>query len=43
MNALIEKDIQTIQSIEAVPHIMKMLADATGLRFICIARVTDEK
>ncbi|ABG42085.1 GAF sensor signal transduction histidine kinase [Paraglaciecola sp. T6c] len=43
MNALIEKDIQTIQSIEAVPHIMKMLSDATGLRFICIARVTDEK
>ncbi|QHJ13085.1 Bacteriophytochrome [Paraglaciecola mesophila] len=43
MNALIEKDIQTIQSIEAVPHIMKMLADATGLRFICVARVTDEK
>ena len=43
MNALIEKDIQTIQSIEAVPHIMQMLSDATGLRFICIARVTDEK
>lgn len=43
MNALIEKDVQTIQSIEAVPHIMQMLSDATGLRFICIARVTDEK
>ena len=43
MNPLIEKDIQTIQSIEAVPHIMKMLSDATGLRFICIARVTEVK
>jgi len=43
MNALIDKDVQTIQSIEAVPHIMKMLSDATGLRFICIARVTDDK
>ncbi|MDP5029407.1 MAG: GAF domain-containing sensor histidine kinase [Paraglaciecola sp.] len=42
MNALIEKDIRTIQSIEAVPFIMKMLADATGLRFICIARVTHD-
>ena len=36
-----DKDIQAIQSIESVPHIMTMLADATGLRFICIARVTD--
>ena len=43
MNPLIEKDIQTIQSIEAVPYIMKMLSDATGLRFICIARVTEVK
>jgi signal transduction histidine kinase len=43
MNALIEKDVKTIQSIEAVPHIMKMLSDTTGLRFICVARVTDEK
>ncbi|WJG08874.1 GAF domain-containing sensor histidine kinase [Aliiglaciecola sp. LCG003] len=43
MNSLIEKDIRTIQSIEAVPFIMKMLSDATGLRFICIARVTDSK
>ena len=36
-----DKDIQAIQSIESVPHIMTMLADATELRFICIARVTD--
>lgn len=43
MNSSIEKDIQTIQSIEAVPYIMKMLSDATGLRFICIARVTEDK
>lgn len=43
MNSSIEKDIHTIQSIEAVPFIMKMLSDATGLRFICIARVTDDK
>lgn len=37
-----DRDIQTIQSIDSVPHIMTMLADATGLRFICIARVTDK-
>jgi signal transduction histidine kinase len=42
MNSAIERDIRTIQSIEAVPHIMKMLSDATGLRFICVARVTED-
>ena len=42
MNSSIERDIRTIQSIEAVPHIMKMLSDATGLRFICVARVTED-
>ncbi|MBU2879267.1 MULTISPECIES: GAF domain-containing sensor histidine kinase [Aliiglaciecola] len=43
MNSSIEKDIQIIQSIDAVPYIMNMLSEATGLRFICIARVTDKK
>ncbi|MDO6568525.1 HAMP domain-containing sensor histidine kinase [Alteromonas sp. 1_MG-2023] len=42
MNSSIERDIRTIQSIEAVPHIMKMLSDVTGLRFICVARVTED-
>ncbi|WP_018982277.1 GAF domain-containing sensor histidine kinase [Salinimonas chungwhensis] len=37
----VDKDLQTIQSIDAVPHIMSMLADTTGLRFICVARVTE--
>jgi signal transduction histidine kinase len=42
MSSSIERDIRTIQSIEAVPHIMKMLSDVTGLRFICVARVTED-
>ncbi|WP_137166198.1 GAF domain-containing sensor histidine kinase [Salinimonas lutimaris] len=43
MSFSIENDIRTIQSIEAVPHIMQILSVATGLRFICVARVTEKK
>ncbi len=37
-----ESDIRTIQSIDAIPHIMRMLSNATGLRFLCVARVTED-
>ena len=36
-------DISVIQTIDAIPHIMEMLADLTGLRFICVARVTKQE
>lgn len=42
MTTAIDQSIRTIQAIDAVPHIMKLLADTTGLRFICVARVTQE-
>lgn len=41
MNQAHQQDVQAIQSIDAVPHIMQMIADATNLRFVCVARVTD--
>ncbi|MCW8108864.1 HAMP domain-containing histidine kinase [Alteromonas ponticola] len=43
MTPSILDDIKRIQAIESVPHILKMLSEATGLRFICIARVTENK
>jgi signal transduction histidine kinase len=36
----IAADIATIQSIEAVPTILETVAAITGLRFVCVARVT---
>tara|TARA_A200000159_G_scaffold89755_1_gene83170 strand:- start:134 stop:1306 length:1173 start_codon:yes stop_codon:yes gene_type:complete len=36
-------DISVIQTIDVIPHIMEMLADLTGLRFICVARVTKQE
>jgi signal transduction histidine kinase len=33
-------DIAAIQSIEAVPSILRVVSEMTGLRFVCIARVT---
>ncbi|MCU7555270.1 HAMP domain-containing histidine kinase [Alteromonas sp. ASW11-19] len=42
MTRSVENDIRTIQSIDVIPHIMKMLSDATGLRFLCVARVTED-
>jgi signal transduction histidine kinase len=39
----VPKDISVIQTIEVIPHIMEMLADITGLRFICVARVTKQE
>ncbi|WP_218353615.1 GAF domain-containing sensor histidine kinase [Alteromonas lipotrueiana] len=42
MNASIEQDIKAIQALESVPTILNMIADSTGLRFVCISRVTPE-
>jgi signal transduction histidine kinase len=33
-------DIAAIQSIEAVPSILRVVSEMTGLRFVCVARVT---
>jgi signal transduction histidine kinase len=35
-------DIQAIQAIDAVPKILRVLAETTGLGFVCIARVTSD-
>src|SRR5471032_2142850 len=40
MDDLILSDVQLVQSIGAVPTIMRVIADTTGLRFVCVARVT---
>lgn len=34
-------DVVLVQSIAAVPKIMRVIAESTGLRFVCIARITD--
>lgn len=40
MQLPIESDLATIARIEAVPTILEAVAELTGLRFVCIARVT---
>ncbi|WP_295992988.1 HAMP domain-containing sensor histidine kinase [Rugamonas sp.] len=42
MNEVIQADVRLVQSISAVPTIMRVIADTTGLRFVCVARVTEE-
>ncbi len=42
MSEAIQRDIQAINAIEAIPHIMEILASTLRLRFICVARVTEE-
>lgn len=41
MNEVIQADVQLVQAISAVPTIMRVIADTTGLRFVCVARVTE--
>lgn len=36
------EDVKTIQAISSVPMIMKVISETTGLRFVCIARVTPD-
>jgi signal transduction histidine kinase len=42
MNETSQRDIQAIDAIAAIPHIMQILASSLGLRFICVARVTEQ-
>ena len=37
----IDQDIADVQAISFVPRILKAIADITGMRFTCIARVTE--
>jgi signal transduction histidine kinase len=39
MNNPTSADIHAVQSISAVPTILRVVAEATGMRFVCIARV----
>jgi signal transduction histidine kinase len=39
MKYLISADIDAVQSISAVPTILRVVAETTGMRFVCIARV----
>ncbi|MES2356206.1 MAG: GAF domain-containing sensor histidine kinase [Pseudomonadota bacterium] len=42
MKNSIAADVAAIQSISAVPTILQVITETTGLRFSCIARVTDD-
>ena len=37
----LQKDVATIQSIEAVPSILEVVRHATGMGFVAVARVTE--
>lgn len=41
MDALKANDVALVQSIASVPTIMRVIAESTGLRFVCVARVTE--
>ncbi|MES3021185.1 MAG: GAF domain-containing sensor histidine kinase [Pseudomonadota bacterium] len=41
MHAL-SSDVQAIQAISSVPTILRVVAETTGLRFVCIARVSGD-
>lgn len=41
MDDLKANDVALVQSIAAVPTIMRVIAESTGLRFVCVARVTE--
>ena len=42
MDELKANDVALVQSITAVPTIMRVIAESTGLRFVCVARVTKD-
>lgn len=42
MELALKADISAIQSISSVPTILEAVAAMTGLRFVCIARVTED-
>lgn len=41
MDELKANDVALVQSIASVPTIMRVIAESTGLRFVCVARVTE--
>jgi signal transduction histidine kinase len=41
MKYLTSADIDAVQSISAVPTILRVVAETTGMRFVCIARVDE--
>lgn len=41
MTSLTAADISAVQSISAVPTLLRVVAETTGMRFVCIARVDD--
>lgn len=43
MDDMKSNDVALVQSIASVPKIMRVIADSTGLRFVCVARVTEHK
>ncbi len=43
MHDPIADDVAAIQSIEAVPTILQVIAQTTGMRFACVARVTQDR
>lgn len=42
MHPTVVKDIETIGRISAIPSILEIIAESTGLRFAAVARVTDD-
>ncbi|MFC0134557.1 histidine kinase [Massilia eurypsychrophila] len=42
MNTSISTDIASVQTVSAVPTILRVVAETTGMRFVCIARVDAE-
>ena len=42
MELSIAADVDAVQAISAVPTILRVVAETTGMRFVCIARVTPD-
>ena len=42
MELSIAADVDAVQAISAVPTILRVVAETTGMRFVCIARVTQD-
>ena len=42
MNTTTAADVEAVQAISAVPTILRVVSETTGLRFVCVARVTED-
>ena len=40
---MVEDDLNSIAAIDAVPHILKVVCEVTGLGFAAVARVTEDR